>query len=62
VPITMRTEAGELSFVSTTTLFGTPGDVTVAELAIEAFLPADDLTAEALGAPRSALRQVGVTA
>ena len=37
----------ELAFLSTT-LFGTPGDVTVAELAIEAFLPADDATAAAL--------------
>ena len=39
----------ELAFLSTTTLFGTPGDVTVDELAIEAFLPADEATAAALG-------------
>ena len=39
----------ELAFLSTTTLFGTPGDVTVDELAIEAFLPADEATAVALG-------------
>jgi transcriptional regulator with XRE-family HTH domain len=51
VPITLRTDVGDLSFLSTTTLFGTPGDVTVAELAIEAFLPADAATAAALGAP-----------
>ena len=38
----------ELSFFSTTTVFGTPLDVTVAELAIEAFYPADGATAEAL--------------
>jgi transcriptional regulator with XRE-family HTH domain len=61
VPITVRTEAGELSFVSTTTLFGTPGDVTVAELAIEAFLPADAATAAAL-APRPDLRPPPLTA
>jgi hypothetical protein len=36
-----RHRGQELSFVSTTTLFGTPLDVTVAELAIESFLPAN---------------------
>jgi hypothetical protein len=34
-----------LSFISTTTVFGTPLDVTLSELAIEAFLPADAETA-----------------
>lgn len=48
VPLRYRTPAGELSFFSTTTVFGTPLDVTVAELAIEAFYPADPLTAEVL--------------
>ncbi|MCD2112047.1 helix-turn-helix transcriptional regulator [Rhodococcus rhodochrous] len=48
VPMRLRTEAGELSFFSTTTLFGTPLDVTVSELAIEAFYPADEATARAL--------------
>ncbi len=63
VPIRLRgVDGGELAFVSTTTLFGTPGDVTVEELAIEAFLPADDATAAALGAPRPALRAARVTA
>ena len=57
VPIRLRAVDGsELAFLSTTTLFGTPGDVTVDELAIEAFLPADDATAAALGAARPALR------
>ena len=47
----------------TTTLFGTPGDVTVAELAIEAFLPADDGHGRVgLGAARPALRSARVTA
>jgi transcriptional regulator with XRE-family HTH domain len=35
-----------LSFFSTITTFGTPLDITVAEIAIEAFFPADDQTAE----------------
>jgi transcriptional regulator with XRE-family HTH domain len=35
----------ELSFFSTITTFGTPLDITVSEIAIEAFFPADDETA-----------------
>jgi len=63
VPVRLSGADGhELAFLSTTTLFGTPGDVTVDELAIEAFLPADDATAAALGAPRPALRPAPVTA
>jgi hypothetical protein len=31
-----------------TTVFGTPVDITLSELALEAFLPADAATAEAL--------------
>ncbi|GEO40333.1 transcriptional regulator with XRE-family HTH domain [Skermanella aerolata] len=52
VPLRLRTDAGLLSFFSTTTVFGTAVDVTLSELAIEAFFPADGPTAEAL---RSAL-------
>jgi transcriptional regulator with XRE-family HTH domain len=48
VPLRYRTPHGELSFFSTTTVFGTPLDVTVAELAIEAFYPADPSTAAIL--------------
>jgi transcriptional regulator with XRE-family HTH domain len=48
VPFRLRSEAGELAFFSTTTVFGTPIDVTLAELALEAFFPADGATAEAL--------------
>ena len=39
---------GELAFFSTVTTFGTPLDVTVAELAIESFFPADEATSAAL--------------
>lgn len=46
VPLRLRTEAGTLSFISTTTVFGTAVDVTLSELAIEAFFPADLATAE----------------
>ncbi len=48
VPLQLRSERGVLSFFSTTTVFGTPLDITVSELAIEAFFPADEATAEAL--------------
>jgi transcriptional regulator with XRE-family HTH domain len=48
VPFTLHTEFGLLSFFSTTTVFGTPLDITLAELAIESFFPADPQTADAL--------------
>ncbi|WP_264066397.1 helix-turn-helix transcriptional regulator [Mycolicibacterium komossense] len=49
VPLRLRTAAGPtLSFLSTVTTFGTALDLTAAELSIEAFLPADDVTAVAL--------------
>ena len=50
VPLRLRTADGtaELRFVSTVTTFGTPLDVTVSELVIEAFYPADAPTADLL--------------
>ncbi|HEX7085635.1 MAG TPA: helix-turn-helix transcriptional regulator [Vicinamibacterales bacterium] len=45
VPFRLRTEAGTLSFFSTTTVFGTPADITLSELALETFFPADAETA-----------------
>ena len=50
VPLRLRHGGRELSFLSTVATFGTPLDVTVAELAIELFYPADAATAEALRA------------
>ncbi|RYF82246.1 MAG: helix-turn-helix domain-containing protein [Comamonadaceae bacterium] len=50
VPFLLRTDAGLLSFISTTTLFGSPMDVTLQELAVESFFPADAATAQALQA------------
>jgi transcriptional regulator with XRE-family HTH domain len=46
VPFRILTEAGLLSFFSMTTVFGTPVDITLSELALEFFLPADAATAE----------------
>jgi transcriptional regulator with XRE-family HTH domain len=41
VPLVLDTIAGRIAFVSTVTIFGTPVDITLSELAIEAFFPAD---------------------
>jgi transcriptional regulator with XRE-family HTH domain len=51
VPFKLITDSGILSFFSTTTVFGTPVDITLAELAVEAFYPADAATAEVLQRP-----------
>jgi transcriptional regulator with XRE-family HTH domain len=48
VPLRLRTEQGELAFFSTIATFGTALDVTLAELAIESFFPADAATAAVL--------------
>jgi transcriptional regulator with XRE-family HTH domain len=48
VPLRLRSQWGLLSLFSTITIFGTPVDITLAELAIEAFFPADAETADIL--------------
>jgi transcriptional regulator with XRE-family HTH domain len=48
VPLELVTRWGPLAFLSTITVFGTPVDVTLSELALEAFFPADAVTAETL--------------
>ncbi|WP_149538169.1 MmyB family transcriptional regulator [Siccirubricoccus phaeus] len=49
VPLRLAVPGGAvLELLSTTTVFGTPVDVTLSELAVEAFLPADAVTAAAL--------------
>jgi transcriptional regulator with XRE-family HTH domain len=50
VPLQLHSPAGLLSFISTITVFGTPVEVTLSELAIEAFFPSDEATAQALAA------------
>jgi transcriptional regulator with XRE-family HTH domain len=47
-PLRIRHHGRELAFLKTVATFGTPLDVTVAELAIESFLPADPATAAVL--------------
>ena len=48
VPLRLSTPIGILDLISTTTLFGTPLDITMSEIAIEAFLPANTETTRLL--------------
>jgi hypothetical protein len=48
VPMRVRVGEQELSLFSTVTVFGTPLDITVSELTIESFYPADEGTAKIL--------------
>src|SRR5882762_5002542 len=45
IPFKLRRNDEVLSFISTTMIFGTPVDITLSELALETFFPADELTA-----------------
>lgn len=44
-PLRIATRLGAMSFLGTVTVFGTPNDVTLSELALEMLFPADDATA-----------------
>lgn len=48
LPLVIDTVAGRLSFMTTVTIFGTPRDITLSELALETFFPADAFTAKVL--------------
>ena len=52
VPLRLRSADGELRLLTTLTHFGTAVDVTIAELRLEAFLPADEETAAILRSVR----------
>lgn len=54
VPLRVLVGGQELAFLSTVTTFGTATDITLAELAVEAFFPADTATADAMRAAASA--------
>lgn len=49
VPLRIRHDGAELAFLSTVTKFGTARDVTIEEISIESFFPANDATKAALG-------------
>ena len=57
VPLRVRAAGEVLSLLSTVTTFGTAVDLTAAELSVEAFLPADERTAEVLRAVRSTVSE-----
>jgi hypothetical protein len=44
VPLRLDVGGDELSLFTTLTMFGTPQDVTLSELAVELFFPADETT------------------
>lgn len=48
VPLRLRCKYGELRFYSTTMVFGSPGEITISELAVESFFPADPETVDHL--------------
>lgn len=48
IPLQLRTDDGELRLITTIATFSTAVDVTIAELRLEAFLPADQFTAKYL--------------
>lgn len=48
VPLQIKVGEMALSFITTTTIFGAPLDLTLSELAIESFFPADEATAQYL--------------
>jgi hypothetical protein len=48
IPPRLASPLGEFSFLSTVTVFGTPVDVTLSEIALEMLYPADAATAAAV--------------
>jgi transcriptional regulator with XRE-family HTH domain len=48
VPLRLRSAEGELNLITTVTTFATAVDITLAELKLEAFLPADEITSSIL--------------
>ncbi|MGS2617160.1 helix-turn-helix domain-containing protein [Micromonospora sp. LZ34] len=57
VPMRLATEYGELALLYTTTVFGSPRDVTLDEISIETFFAADAATADTLRAMASTAAQ-----
>jgi transcriptional regulator with XRE-family HTH domain len=49
IPLRLATALGPVSLFSTTTVFGTPTEITLSEIALEAFFPADPDSAAVLG-------------
>lgn len=60
VPLRIRDGDRELAFFSTVFTFGTPLDVTVAELCVESFFPLDERTATAVTSAAERDQRVGI--
>ena len=56
IPFKLRLGGEVLSFISTTMIFGTPVDITLSELALETFFPADEPTAERMRGMAASLK------
>lgn len=56
-PLLLAADGIVLSLISTTTIFGTPLDITLSELALETFFPVDETTANVLQAMAAARRK-----
>jgi transcriptional regulator with XRE-family HTH domain len=56
IPFKLRFGGDVLSFMSATMIFGTPLDVTLSEMALETFFPADEFTADRLRKMAAALQ------
>jgi transcriptional regulator with XRE-family HTH domain len=59
-PMRLRTDSGELALMTMIATFGTALDITLAELSLETFLPADSATAAALFARMNAASSAAV--
>jgi transcriptional regulator with XRE-family HTH domain len=57
-PLRISTRFGVVSFLNTVTVFGSPHDLTLAELALEMLFPADDRTVEVV---KSMVRETNAT-
>src|SRR6201982_2459502 len=55
IPFKVRFGGEVMSFMSATMIFGTPIDITLSELALETFFPADEITAERMRVMAAAL-------
>jgi transcriptional regulator with XRE-family HTH domain len=60
-PLRIATRLGTVSFLNTVTVFGTPNDVTLAELALEMLFPADAETVEVVGRMVHEQQRLGAT-
>ena len=59
MPFLIQSPWGVLNLISTTTVFGSPTDITLQELALETFFPGDEVTAQVLQAVATQTENLG---